>query len=84
MLFDLTIYLKLAGIEIVAAAAMLSAGVPIALAYCDFIKKEAGIGKMIYPSGDIDKDMREIMAFYKPLIDKGKYPELSSIDMDYA
>ena len=62
----------------------LNAGVPIGLAYCDYTKKEAGIGKIIYPSGDMDKDMREIMAFYKPLINKGKYPELSSIDMDYV
>lgn len=41
----------------------LGARVPIALGYMDFKKKEAGIGKVIYPSGDIHKDMREIMDF---------------------
>ncbi len=57
------------------------AGVPIALGYVDYGKKEAGVGKVIYPSGDIHKDMKEIMAFYKPI--QGKYPENFSIDVDY-
>lgn len=58
------------------------AGVPIALGYLDFEKKIAGVGKLVYPSGDMDKDMREIMAFYKPI--KGKRPELFSVDLDYV
>ena len=58
------------------------AKVPIGLGYLDYEKKEAGVGRMLYPSGDMDKDMREIMAFYKDI--KGKHPEKFSIDQDYA
>ena len=57
------------------------AKVPIALGYMDFEKKEAGIGKVIYPSGDIHKDMREIMDFYRNI--KGRHPERFSLDLDY-
>jgi 1-acyl-sn-glycerol-3-phosphate acyltransferase len=60
----------------------LGAKVPIALGYMDFEKKEAGIGKVIYPSGDIDKDMREIMDFYRNI--NGRHPERFSLDLDYA
>ena len=58
------------------------AKVPIALGYLDYKNKIAGVGKMLYPSGDIQKDMKEIMAFYKDI--KGKHPEKFSIDLDYA
>ncbi len=58
------------------------AGVPIALGYLDFKKKEAGVGKIVYPSGDMDKDMREIMDFYKNIT--GKHPEKFSVDLDYV
>lgn len=57
------------------------AKVPIALGYLDYKKKEAGVGKIIYPSGDMAKDMREIMAFYQNI--QGKHPEKFSIDLDY-
>lgn len=57
------------------------AGVPIALGYVDYARKEAGVGKVIYPSGDLAKDMKEIMAFYQHI--QGKYPENFSIDLDY-
>ena len=40
------------------------AGVPIALGYLDFGKKEAGLSRMFEPSGDIVADMAEIQAFY--------------------
>ncbi len=60
----------------------LGAKVPIALGYMDFEKKEAGIGKVIYPSGDIKKDMKEIMDFYRNI--KGRHPEKFSLDLDYA
>ena len=43
------------------------AQVPILLGYFDYKKKEAGIGKVIYPSGDIEKDMREIWDFYNTI-----------------
>lgn len=44
------------------------AHVPIALAFIDYKNKCGGIGKFMTTSGDYDKDMREINAFYKPLI----------------
>jgi 1-acyl-sn-glycerol-3-phosphate acyltransferase len=40
------------------------AQVPIALAYADYAKKKAGIGRVIYPS-DFENDMRQIMNFYR-------------------
>lgn len=60
----------------------LGAKVPIALSYCDFEKKIAGVGKLIWPTGDIDKDMREIMEFYKDKV--GKHPEKFSLDLRYV
>ena len=42
-----------------------SAKVPIVLGYLDYAKKEAGIGPLIYPSGDLEKDMEQIQNFYK-------------------
>ena len=41
-----------------------NAGVPILLGYVDAEKKEAGIADFFEPSGDLEKDMREIRAFY--------------------
>ncbi len=58
------------------------AKVPVALGYLDFKNKIAGVGKIVYPSGDMQKDMREIMAFYKDI--PPKHPEKFSIDQDYA
>lgn len=40
------------------------AQVPIALAYADYAKKIAGIGKIINPT-NFENDMREIMSFYR-------------------
>ena len=42
----------------------LGAGVPIALGYLDFSRKEAGLSRMFEPTGDIAADMVEIQAFY--------------------
>ena len=51
----------------------LKAKIPVCLAYIDFPSKTIGFGKMLYPSGDIDKDFEIIKSFYE---DKtGKYPE---------
>ena len=49
------------------------AGLPILLSYLDYAKKEAGVGKMIYPSDDFEKDMLEIENFYKNIMPK--HPE---------
>lgn len=59
----------------------LAAGVPICLGYLDFGKREAGIGGIIYPSGDLAADMRKINAFYKEK--KACYPEKFSLDVRY-
>ena len=59
----------------------IGANVPICLGYIDYKKKVAGIGKTIYPS-DMEKDIREIMAFYSTI--HPKFPEKFSIDQNYA
>ncbi|MGB1931828.1 MAG: lysophospholipid acyltransferase family protein [Flavobacteriales bacterium] len=46
------------------------ANIPIALAYLDYAKKEAGIGEMFLPSGEIQKDLQKIEDFYKGISPK--------------
>lgn len=58
-----------------------NAGVPIALAYMDYEKKKTGVGKVVYPTGDYEKDMHEIMEFYAQI--SGKFPEKFSVDTRY-
>jgi 1-acyl-sn-glycerol-3-phosphate acyltransferase len=47
-----------------------AAKVPIVMAYMDYAQKRSGLGPLFYPSGDIDKDMIAIKAFYADF--KGK------------
>ena len=49
------------------------ANVPIVLGYLDYKKKHAGIGPVVVPGEDIDKDLDTIMDFYRGV--KGKFPE---------
>jgi 1-acyl-sn-glycerol-3-phosphate acyltransferase len=49
------------------------AEVPITLGYLDFKKKEAGLGPVVYPTGDFEKDMQIIEDFYRHIT--GKNPE---------
>ncbi len=49
------------------------ANLPILLAYLDYNKKEAGVGKIIYPSDNMEKDLLDIENFYKNVT--AKYPE---------
>lgn len=42
------------------------AQVPVVLAFADYATKTAGLARVIYPS-DFEKDMREIMAFYRTI-----------------
>jgi 1-acyl-sn-glycerol-3-phosphate acyltransferase len=49
------------------------AQVPIALGYLDYAKKEGGVGKVIFPNGDMDNQMKEIREFYRGITPK--YPE---------
>lgn len=57
------------------------AQVPIALGYLDYTKKEAGLGKLVYPSDDMEADLQQIMSFYKNIM--GKYPQNFSVDLRY-
>ena len=58
------------------------AGVPIALGYLDYKRKHAGVGPIIHPSGDMEADLRKIMAFYKDI--GPKHPEKFSVDLRYC
>ena len=51
----------------------LGANIPIVLAGFDYKKKCVTANKVIIPSGDIEKDMREIKLYFKDFV--GKYPE---------
>ncbi len=55
----------------------LGAGVPIGLGYLDYAKKEAGIAKLFYPTGDYMKDVEEIKTFYRGI--QARHPERSSV-----
>lgn len=48
----------------------LEAKVPIVMAYMDYSRKLSGLGPIFHPTGDIEKDMADIKAFYAPF--KGK------------
>jgi len=56
----------------------LKAKVPLALGFMDYAKRECGIDKIIYPTGDFYRDMKEIMDFYSTKT--GKNPQNFSID----
>lgn len=49
------------------------AQVPIALGYLDYSKKEGGVGKVIFPNGDMESQMKEIQEFYRGMTPK--HPE---------
>jgi 1-acyl-sn-glycerol-3-phosphate acyltransferase len=49
------------------------ANVPIVLGYLDYKKKHAGIGPVIHPSGDFERDLETIKTFYRSVT--GKYPD---------
>ncbi|KUG23847.1 acyltransferase family protein [hydrocarbon metagenome] len=54
----------------------LKAHVPILLAFIDYERKTGGAGPLIYPTGDMEKDMEVIRNFYMTV--KGRYPENAS------
>lgn len=58
----------------------LGAKVPIALGYLDYAKKEAGVGLVFQPTGDMEADMQRIMDFYRDI--KGKYPAKFTTDKE--
>ena len=53
------------------------ANVPIVLGFLDYRRKAGGIGPVIYPTGNIEADMKTIRAFYDGI--SGKFPEKSMI-----
>ena len=46
---------------------------PISLGYLDYKKKIAGVGPLIYPSGNYEEDLEKIQEFYKGIT--AKFPE---------
>ncbi|AMO58074.1 glycerol acyltransferase [Endozoicomonas montiporae] len=48
------------------------ANVPIAMSFLDYKRKVAGFGPMFHPTGDYEKDLAEIQAFYRGV--SGKNP----------
>ncbi|NOX35933.1 MAG: glycerol acyltransferase [Calditrichaeota bacterium] len=48
----------------------LKANIPILMGYIDYLKKEIGIGPLIYPTGDIRKDFQIIRDFYRNVVPK--------------
>ena len=48
------------------------AGVPIVMGFLDYRRKRGGIGPVFHPTGNIDRDMETIYAFYLDI--SGKYP----------
>ncbi len=51
----------------------LTAKVPIFFGFLDYRKKEGGVGKMIYPSGDFEADFKIIEDFYRDK--EARHPE---------
>lgn len=62
------------------------ANVPIVLGYLDYANKHAGIGPVIYPSGNVQEDMMKILSFYDKI--EGKHPkdgvDLKRMDLNYG
>jgi len=56
----------------------LTAGVPIALAYIDYSKKEIGLIKNFYPTGNEKQDIDEIKQYYSHI--QAKHPKKFTID----
>ena len=59
------------------------ANVPIILGVLDYKKKLCAIDKVIYPSGDYDKDLEEIYDFYRSRKVMGKHPEQFNLYDEY-
>ena len=49
------------------------AQVPIVMAYMDYANKRSGLGPVFHPTGDVERDMARIKAFYAPY--KGRNPD---------
>ena len=49
------------------------AGVPIAPGFLDYAGKRSGIGPLLYPTGDVERDIGVLRAFYADK--KGLFPD---------
>lgn len=54
------------------------ANVPVVMAFLDYGRKVGGVGPVFHPTGDLEKDMAEIKAFYKDI--RGKRSDLFHAD----
>ena len=59
------------------------AHLPIALGFIDYKKKLCSLEKVIYPSGDYDKDLAEIWDYYRSRKVMGKHPEQFNLYEEY-
>jgi len=57
------------------------AGVPIILGFLDYSKKIAGLGPVIFPSGDYDEDLKKIQDFYRDKV--ARHPEKFNLSAMY-
>jgi 1-acyl-sn-glycerol-3-phosphate acyltransferase len=57
------------------------AGVPIILGFLDYSKKIAGLGPVIFPSGDYDEDLKKIQDFYSDKV--ARHPEKFNLSSMY-
>jgi len=55
----------------------LKAGVPMVPGFMDYKRKVVGLGPAMIPSGDYEKDLATLAAFYAPITPK--HPELKTI-----
>ncbi len=59
----------------------LKAGIPLVLGHIDYYRKEIGLGRMFYPTGDKEKDLEEIKQYYRHVIPR--HPAKSSLQHIY-
>jgi 1-acyl-sn-glycerol-3-phosphate acyltransferase len=59
----------------------LKAQVPIVCGFLDYKRKVAGIGPVVYPTGNLAEDMNQIIDFYKGV--QGKYPHKMPLLEDF-
>lgn len=50
----------------------LKANIPILIGFIDFSKKIGGIGPSFYPTGDFEKDMKEIESYLRGFVGRNK------------
>ncbi len=59
----------------------LKANIPLILGHIDYYRKEIGLGKVFYPTGDKEKDLAEIKEYFRHVIPR--HPHKSSLDHIY-